>query len=203
MADNRSPEDRLLNLIRRDTGRGAPARQKERADAQLGDIRGKLLRVCERARGLVVPSLPKVRWVLFVSACAYFFSALFISFMGAPEVPVKPEPWSIPAPPVSGAADGASLETYLESVQRQSAFVRPVDDAVAPLPTRVVGNLQGGFALVGVIADVDPQAIVEDRTTGQTVYLRKGQTWNDFVVRDVREGTLILDRSGETFEYHL
>ena len=205
MADSRSPEEKLLGLIRNNRShRAQPAKGKEAAGAPSSGW-GKGLSSSLIARLKTVKwDLPKVRAFLFVFACLYFLTALVYSVWGSKKVTLA-DPRVATAARRGGKADpdAKSLETYLEGIHGHRIFGQSAEDDSVPLPVNVFTGSDEEFVLIGVIFDADPQAIVEDKRAQQTSYLRKGQLWNGFHVQDVREGTLILERAGEVFELHM
>lgn len=56
------------------------------------------------------------------------------------------------------------------------------------------------YSLMGVISGENPQAIVEDKKTKQTLYLQKGQSLGEFKVKDVQDGKITLESGAETAE---
>lgn len=56
------------------------------------------------------------------------------------------------------------------------------------------------YSLLGVIGGENPQAIIEDKKTKQTIYLQKGQSLGELKVRDLQDGKIILESGGETAE---
>lgn len=56
------------------------------------------------------------------------------------------------------------------------------------------------YSLLGVIGGANPQAIIEDKKTKQTIYLQKGQSLGEFKVKDVQDGKIILESGEETAE---
>ncbi len=56
------------------------------------------------------------------------------------------------------------------------------------------------YSLMGVISGENPQAIIEDKKTKQTIYLQKGQSIGELKVTDVQDGKIILESGGETAE---
>lgn len=56
------------------------------------------------------------------------------------------------------------------------------------------------YSLLGVISGENPQAIIEDKKTKQTIYLQKGQSIGELKVTDVQDGKIILESGGQTAE---
>ena len=54
--------------------------------------------------------------------------------------------------------------------------------------------------LLGVITGDDNQAIIEDTKTKKTFFLYKGDSFREFKVYDIREGSVTLDYEGERIE---
>jgi len=204
MTDSRSPEEKLLGLIRNDRDHGSASSDgAEAAGARLKAFgKGLFFFPFARVRALNV-DVRKVRAFLFMTACLYFFVTLTYPLWATRNVASpSPDTRSLPAPDIGTQTNAPSLETYLEGVRRHPIFGQAADGDAGPLPAPV-SSWNDDFVLTGVIFDADPQAIVEDKRTQQISYLRKGQSWNGFIVRDVREDTLVLDRSGESFELHM
>jgi len=59
------------------------------------------------------------------------------------------------------------------------------------------------FNLVGTIPGDEPQAIVEDKRTGQTLFLKKGEAIDNIEVMDISNGRIILGYEGETITLSL
>lgn len=51
--------------------------------------------------------------------------------------------------------------------------------------------------LVGILTGNDPQAIVEDKKSQQTYYLKKGQSVNGITLEDIGDGRVTLDCRGK------
>ena len=62
------------------------------------------------------------------------------------------------------------------------------------------GEALQDFNLLGVITGDDNQAIIEDKKTKRTFFLYKGDSFREFKVYDIREGSVTLDYQGERIE---
>lgn len=56
------------------------------------------------------------------------------------------------------------------------------------------------YSLLGVISGENPQAIIEDKKTKQTLYLQKGQSLGEFKISDIQDGKIILESGGQAAE---
>ena len=62
------------------------------------------------------------------------------------------------------------------------------------------GEMLQDLNLLGVITGDDNQAIIEDKKTKRTFFLYKGDSFREFKVYDIREGSVTLDYEGEKIE---
>ena len=56
------------------------------------------------------------------------------------------------------------------------------------------------YSLLGIISGENPQAIIEDKKTKQTLYLQKGQSLGEFKISDIQDGKITLESGGQTAE---
>ena len=64
-------------------------------------------------------------------------------------------------------------------------------------------ELLGNYSLSGVIGGENPQAIIEDKKSGRTYFLNRGQYLGDFKIEDILEGRVILEFKGQKLELAL
>lgn len=62
------------------------------------------------------------------------------------------------------------------------------------------GEMLQDLSLLGVITGDDNQAIIEDKKTKRTFFLYKGDSFREFKVDDIKEGSVTLDYQGERIE---
>lgn len=67
---------------------------------------------------------------------------------------------------------------------------------VQPAPSELLQN----YSLIGVVADENPQAIIEDKNSKQTYFLNKGQSLGQMKIEDIQEGKVILEANGQRLE---
>ena len=56
------------------------------------------------------------------------------------------------------------------------------------------------FRVVGIILDRDPQAVLQDRQQNRSVFVHKGDHVASFVVKDIREGKVVLSYQNHDWE---
>ncbi|MBF0483100.1 MAG: hypothetical protein HQL25_00175 [Candidatus Omnitrophica bacterium] len=64
----------------------------------------------------------------------------------------------------------------------------------------VLVQFQQNYKLAGIILDDQPQAIFLDVKTNETFFVNKGEAIAGAVVRDIKEGRVVLNFNGTTFE---
>lgn len=93
-------------------------------------------------------------------------------------VPVEVKDYSF----YSNKVPGRSIFTAAAFTESDSFAGEPADDSVG---------------LVGILPGAAPQAIIEDKKSQQTYYLKKGQTVNGITAEEISEGTVKLDYRGK------
>lgn len=81
--------------------------------------------------------------------------------------------------------------------EKASPFVAPVT------PRATLAEQVSGFSLIGIIFEKEPQAIIEDKKTGKTYFLKKGDYLNNIKVEEIKRGKVRLRLDTETMELEL
>lgn len=97
--------------------------------------------------------------------------------------------------------------SFLETIQERPLFASVASEAAAPVPgisrqdfNKIVENLR----LVGIITEEPQRAIIEDKTTGKTLYLQKEDVISgNLKIQEIKKDSVIVICDGETFEIHL
>ena len=66
-----------------------------------------------------------------------------------------------------------------------------------------VSDMVSEFRLVGIIPGDEPQAIIEDKKSGQTLFLKKGERLAEVVIKEISEGRVVLGYNEETITLSL
>ena len=154
--------------------------------------------------------------VLAVGAMGYFGFELMALARQKPTMPVLRQGAAMArkrtVDPL-GRGDGSSRRVERRLSQRNmfKGKARPVAVIRRPPAThKPAGNPRGMPAawikrlkLVGVVLDQEPQAIVENRRTRQTLFLRRGDRVEGAVVKEILEGKVILTYAGQSVELTL
>lgn len=93
---------------------------------------------------------------------------------------------------------------YLDGIGSRQIFTAP---ATSSSKTKVKSAdkdvLIKDMILLGIIAGDEPQVIIENKKTHKTYYLNKGEFIENFEVKDIQDGKVILDYNGEKSELYL
>ncbi len=199
MKNNISPEEKLLKLIKRDNGKTAEKGRKK-FDLNLKSLNGSGLVI---ARRFLRPEARKIIILAFFVSSLYFVFTIISPYITFRKVRLSVAQEQ--APRGANPQDEAKpFESYLEGIRGREIFKRAaiVADAEQPL-ANLEENMLKDIALIGVISDENPQAILENKKAQKTFYLRKGQMIEDFKVYDIEEGRVILEREGQMYELNL
>ncbi len=213
MAENISPEEKLLRLIRNEpkqqmppekqsvlqTGRVNPAQEPV---AQTKEDKAKI-KLLDR-----ILSLNPIKIVLacFFTALVYFTGSIIYPLLMPPQVNIPDIQQDIHKGPVIEQTPIKPLEFYQTGIAQQEMFhSQPAAPAQETAVSAVAGNhdILKDINLIGIIAGNDPQAIIEDKKTEKTYYVSKGQLIGDLLVEEILDGKIILNLKGQKFELYL
>ena len=92
---------------------------------------------------------------------------------------------------------------YLEMVQRRNIFspvVLKSAENIEAEAKKVIDNLVSDLGLVGISWGAEPEAMVEDKKTKKTYFLRSGDMVNKLKVEDVLKDSVLLSFEGKQVE---
>ncbi|MBI4972424.1 MAG: hypothetical protein HZC16_01225 [Candidatus Omnitrophica bacterium] len=193
MKNNITPEEKLLQLIK----------SGERTKPRLKNLK-------------VLPLIPK--YFNFIYAQKLLLGLLAISFIWL--ITVFLYPWvglkkiKLPVVKEGGAlevklepgAERKSSEFYLPGLPKREIFASSLTPTMRPeeIPPLAQNlDLIKNINLVGIISGENPQAVIEDKNTQKTFYLSKGQFMGEFQVKEIKEGKVILDYKGQSYELYM
>ncbi len=67
-------------------------------------------------------------------------------------------------------------------------------------PAVTLNKLMAALSLMGIIGGKEPQAVIWDRKSKRTYYLKEGQYLDEIMIQDIRKGKVILKYKDETTE---
>ncbi|MDD5428420.1 MAG: hypothetical protein PHI58_04180 [Candidatus Omnitrophica bacterium] len=93
--------------------------------------------------------------------------------------------------------------SYSGAVSGKSVFGKSAGASGAGDNITTEDNLPERIGLVGIMAGDDPQAIIEDKKVQKTYYLRRGQSFDGYVVEEIADDKVILDYQGKKISLFL
>jgi hypothetical protein len=210
MADNISPEEKLLRLIRNEpkqqlppekqsvlqTGRVNPAQEPV---AQIKKDKAKI-KLLDRILSL---NPAEIVLACFFTALAYFTGSIIYPLLMPPKVNIPNIQQDIQKEPVIEQPPIKPLEFYQTGVAQQKMFHSQPAQETAVSAAAVNHDILKDINLIGIITGNDPQAIIEDKRTEKTYYVSKGQLIGDLLVEEILDGKIILNLKGQKFELYL
>lgn len=191
-----SPEERLLKLLRVNPSN----RQSQRPAADKKEYKFKM------PQFFSTNIIKKTNiFLLFVLVCSfvYLLFKLFIPSdyknrleklkLTEPDA-IESRQLSIPQPkPID-----------FEMFRRNDLFVLSYNDRQGAQATTSNHDVLSGLILMGIISGENPQAIIEDKKANKTYFLFKGERFQDFKVKDILDGkVIIITGAQEEFELKL
>lgn len=180
------PEEKLLKLIRVKR----PDKQKPPA-ATLGKTKKSFE---------VHFFLACVNGILMIGAFALVGFLVYRVFFARPEESVTVPPASSLNPdPVQireAIGEKKPFEYYKNQFSKRDLFERPLDQVAANASV----DLTKRYKLVGIVLGAVPEAIVEDLTTRNTMFVREGERLDTVEVKKIEEGRIIFLQEGLEIE---
>jgi hypothetical protein len=110
--------------------------------------------------------------------------------------------------PYDPAGTGRTFLSYLAMVQRRNIFfpvqiqdMQQVDDEKQKQEIRqTINELSANLRLAGIALTPDLQAMIENKETGETLFLKKGDIINRLTIQEIFADRVILSYDGETIE---
>ncbi|MFH1867517.1 MAG: hypothetical protein ABH843_00975 [Candidatus Omnitrophota bacterium] len=99
----------------------------------------------------------------------------------------------------------APFEDYQKMLNEKSIFAPPAASSKKKeISTAVtLREMTKDFRLVGIVPGDEPQAIVEDKRSGQTLFLKKGEFIGEIEIADISAGKIMLMLGEETLALSL
>lgn len=210
MAREFSPEERLLNLIKR-----RKTRTKEGLDKRPSvppqepiDYKQKINTALSSVSGLNnaihlknIKILNTFFFAILVIIIIYFVIEIFLIPAEEPALPdvIKPDkphvPEEIMAEPYS---------YYSKELKAKEVFKPLVKEEIREsIPEIPIEELIGNLALLGIVAGENPQAIIEDKKQQKTFFLREGESAGGILLKKIADGTVTVIYKGEEFNLTL
>lgn len=205
MSDNILPEEKLLRLIRGNKNNGMAVNKADKETAVDLKTTPKFYSPYLFQRLALIFNLRIILWVLFIAACFYSAIAFIYPWIGLQGVKfsqVTPE--EISKFDNTTVKNVAPSEFYLEGIGNRRIFASPAKQEIYKEPLKgAPQDLLKDISLLGIVSGESPQAIIEDKKTQKTYYLNKGQFIGELQITDIKEGKIILDFNGQSFELNL
>ena len=91
--------------------------------------------------------------------------------------------------------------SYFESkIGSRDVFFSPWEKPSTPASPDVAMDLAKDLKLVGIVLDENPKAIVEDVKNNQTLFMSKGETINNAVLKEIKSDKVIFTYNNQDVE---
>ncbi len=107
--------------------------------------------------------------------------------------------------PPSDKKPASSFEDYQKLLNEKAIFAPPVksNNKAREVDGPSLRDLVKDLSLVGIIPGDSPQAIIEDKKNGQTLFLKRGEMIDNIRVKEILSGKAILEYNDETITLSL
>ena len=177
-----SPEDRLLRLIK--------GKHKKKRDIK---------QISPALKPSFLKPVNKILTAILIALSGYFIYSLSFPVQKDIDSSIKGREIESSTVDIEQKEEAVSSYTkdysaYLEEIGGKKLFGPPLIEESGQSESRV--DIAKRFNLVGILAGVEPQAIIEDKETQKTYYLCKGQSFNGVTVEEITDGSVVLKYRG-------
>jgi hypothetical protein len=146
----------------------------------------------------------KLAWVaLAVSAVLFIFSLVYPAF-GLKKISLpKAAKETVVIKNYDKGLTAKPFESYMQSVMQHQIFNTVMPEAASEAIIATESDRVKDFALMGIIADSDPQAILEDKKSHEIYYVRQGQSVGEMKIASIEARKIIIQYRGARYEFSL
>ena len=205
MQGNNSPEEKLLNLIKqgktgpKNNGSAEPPKPKP---APVSKVVFKKKKSGFRSLLLV----NRILLVVVVSALIYLVLSFIFPYRSATKIPARVS-LKEEMDRETEEQKKSPITHYTNVLSRRQMFKMyelPRPKTKEPAKPRVtLQQLLGGYTFVGIIFGDNPQAIVEQKKTGQSYYLVAGQFLGEIKIEKIEKGKITVSYGEEVLAINI
>lgn len=193
MKKDQLPEEKLLTLIRKDKKAFSKFTSKSKALLKIMAFFSNLIEHFILRVGAV-----KIMIFLLGMAVLFLILALIFPLLESPrsikiKTPVQQTIRQLPQ-----VQEAKSVNFYLERISKSNIF-----NLASLKRRRVPLDIFKDIALVGIISEEPPQAIIQHKKNKNTYFLKKGEMLGEYKLLEILEGKVIIEFEGEEFEIYL
>jgi type II secretory pathway component PulC len=197
-----SPEEKLLRLIKGEKMQSAAPVEKISIGiaAKAYSLKEKLHLSAKRYLSFFSPQ--KLILFSFIAVVIYLIILFINPLFEAKITFAELGQGKINEPIIELKQDMKPYEFYLKGIRSRKIFANA--SSLESKPVSIASaDLIKDINLVGIVSGEEPQAIIEDKKSQKTYYLKKSQFIGDFQVEEVLEGRIVLNYNGKKYELSL
>lgn len=204
MQENISPEEKLLNLIKKGGNDKKETPPQEPKQEEPPKVSGTIPRK-KRLKGIKsFAILNKFLVICVLGTIGYMVFSYLYAYKPETQIPERVElkregeigeGTPKPPPPLSHYTDTMSSRQMFKLYE----VPKPTPTG-PPKPKVTLQQLLGGYTFVGIIFGDVPQAIVEEKRSGQSFYLTAGQFLGEIKVEKIERGKITVSYEDERMD---
>jgi len=205
MQENNSPEEKLLNLIKQ--GKAGPKSNKSVEPTKSAlTVFGKVAFKKKKSGSRSLLLANRILVIVVISVLVYLVLSFIFPYTSATKIPDKVSPIREIAGQVEGQKKDP-LTHYTNTLNRRQMFKMyepPRPKAMEKEKPRVtLQQLLGGYTFVGIIFGDNPQAIIEEKKSGQSYYLTAGQFLGEIKIEKIEKGKITVSHGEEALAINI
>lgn len=208
MQKESSPEEKLLNLIKRKRG-GRPPEQKDASPAPSLDekhVGAKEVRIKASSSVIDFSSIVKHEYVRLFNAVLFIALIVVILYFLVDTIFFPAEGPAVPTE-VKGVEATAEIikeievkpYAYYSKNLNKNVFKAPVRKKEKVIPEIPIEEIMGDLAVLGIVSGDSPQAIIENKKQKKSFFLKRGQAAGGVLLKEIDTDSVTVVYKGEEF----
>jgi len=211
-----SPEEKLLRLIknkstskekdsRAKAGIGAEGNvpQETFAGLQSSAVSPKISQGLERINFNLINNILMILssfLLLYILADFFFFVPSYRSELQRLKRTIRQE-----GPDILDVVTPLPYSYYSAQLEGKNLFKAAMirEDTAGSIPKKELRDLIKNLTLMGIISEEEPQAIIEDKSTGKSYFLKKGELINGVKIVEIKSNKVVLEYEEQRFDLYL
>jgi type II secretory pathway component PulC len=203
MKKDSSPEEKLLRLIR-----GQKTSSPSKTSSTVLPSRGLQQKLMSKLSRIRIQDIQRFLWVVLLLSFVYLMSCLlvplFVKQRVTEDYTIKEEQAEIVEEKIR--PEEKPYNFYQEIIAERQIFGTSTTERAG------FSQVQSGSTitehikdlnLLGIIFGDNPQAIIEDKKTQKTYFLKRGEFFGAIKVKEIDEGKVTLELQGQRFDLFL
>ncbi len=205
-----SPEERLLRLIKGPKKKKeAPKKEETATQIELPEAMSQTGKAPARTASISLPlilkefntrALNSILIIVFIGLLSYFIYDIYYTTYHKKEPNFFVKNGKMPEVEEEDILDIQPYSFYSSTIEGRNIFMPQQVETEAVITGPTLEEVSANLSLIGIIAGARPQAIIDDKKSGKSHFLYEGGSIGKAKVKEILEGSVVMEYQGQTFE---